>query len=117
MNSLKNRVQLIGNLGMDPEVKELNSGKKMVKFSLATSETYKNNEGKKVTDTQWHNIVGWEGVASIAEKYLKKGSHVAVDGKLTHRNYEDANGQKRYFTEVVISEIMMLKNKNETVFE
>ena len=117
MNSLRNRVQLIGNLGMDPEVKSLTSGKKMVKFSVATSESYKNSEGEKVTDTQWHNIVAWDGVGSIAEKFLKKGSQVALDGKLNHRTYDDANGQKRYFTEIVVNEIVLLKSKSESVFE
>ncbi len=117
MNSLRNRVQLIGNLGMDPEVKTLTSGKKMVKFSVATSESYKNGGGEKVTETQWHNIVAWEGVGQIAEKYLKKGSQVALDGRLNHRSYDDANGQKRYITEIVVNEIVLLKPKSESVFE
>lgn len=117
MNSLKNRVQLIGNLGMDPEVKSLTSGKKVVKFSLATTESYKNGKGEKVTDTQWHNIVAWEGAATIAEKYLRKGNQVAIDGKLSHRSYDDSKGEKKYITEVIVNEIMLLKSKNESVFE
>lgn len=116
MNSLRNRVQLIGNLGMDPEVKVLESGKKLVKFSLATNENFKNGKGEPVTETQWHNLVAWDGTASIAERYLKKGSQIAVDGKLSHRIYNDANGNKKYFTEIIVNEIVML-NSNKNVFE
>jgi single-strand DNA-binding protein len=113
MNSLRNRVQLIGHLGMDPEVKTYGDGKKMVRFSIATTETYKNNEGKKVTETQWHNIVIWGGgTADVAEKYLTKGREVAIEGKLVHRNYEDKDGNKRYVTEIVVNELLLL-GKNE----
>ncbi len=112
MNNLRNRVQLIGNLGMNPDVKKLDGGKRVAKFSLATSETYKNADGKKVTETQWHNLVAWGGLAEIAEKYLQKGSEIAVEGKLTHRTYEDKEGNKKFFTEIVLNDIMMLRNKN-----
>ncbi len=109
MNSLKNRVQLIGNLGMDPEVKSYGDGKKMVRFSLATNDSYKNGDGEKVTETQWHNLVIWDGPkAKLAEKYLVKGSEVAIEGKLIHRNYDDKDGNKRYVSEVVVNEILML---------
>lgn len=111
MNALRNKVQLIGNLGTDPEVKHLDSGKTLARLSLATSDSYKNSDGSKVTDTQWHQLVAWGNVANIAEKYLKKGSEIAIEGKLTHRSYEDSSGIKRYVTEVVISDILMLGQK------
>ena len=112
MNTLRNKVQLIGNLGQNPEVKELNGGKKVAKFSLATNATYRNKAGEKVTDTQWHNLVAWGKTADIIEKYLKKGSEVAVEGKLLNRNYTDKEGVKRYVTEVQVSELLMLGGKN-----
>ncbi|MBI4931117.1 MAG: single-stranded DNA-binding protein [Bacteroidetes bacterium] len=108
MNTLRNKVQLIGNLGQNPEVKELNGGKKVAKFSLATNETYRNKAGEKVTDTQWHNLVAWGKTAEIIEKYLKKGSEIAVEGKLLNRNYTDKEGVKRYVTEIQVSELLML---------
>ncbi|MFI5164085.1 MAG: single-stranded DNA-binding protein [Bacteroidia bacterium] len=112
MNNLRNKVQLIGNLGQNPEVKELNGGKKVAKFSLATNETYRNKAGEKVTDTQWHNLVAWGKTADIIEKYLKKGSEVAVEGKLLNRNYTDKEGVKRYVTEIQVSDLLMLGGKN-----
>ena len=113
MKNLRNKVQLIGNLGKDPEVKQLESGKTLAKFSLATSENYKNADGEKVTDTQWHNLVAWGKTAQIAEKYLKKGNKIAIEGKLINRSYEDKEGVKRYVTEVLVSEILMLGSKKE----
>ncbi|MFW6249355.1 MAG: single-stranded DNA-binding protein [Bacteroidota bacterium] len=112
MNNLKNRVQLIGNLGNDPEVKSLSSGKKVAKFSLATTEHYKNGDGKKVSDTQWHQVVAWDGLANIAEQYLKKGNQIALEGKLIYRSYDGQDGQKRYVTEIVANELLMLKAGN-----
>jgi single-strand DNA-binding protein len=113
MQNLRNRVQLIGNLGMDPEFKEFDGGKvKLAKFSLATSDTYKNGEGKKITETQWHNVVAWGNSAEIAEKYLKKGKEVAIEGRLIHRSYEDKDGVKKYVTEVVVNEILLLGSKS-----
>ncbi len=109
MNGLRNRVQLIGNLGNDPEYKELSSGKTLAKMSLATTEKYKNNEGEKVDDTQWHNLVTWGNTAEIAKKYLKKGDEVAVEGRLVHRSYEDKQGVKKYITEIVVTEMLMLR--------
>jgi single-strand DNA-binding protein len=111
MNALKNKVQLIGNLGNDPETMNFDSGKTKVSFRMATSESYKNDKGEKITETQWHNIVAWNGAAKIAEKYLKKGSNVAIDGKLTSRSWDDKDGNKRYITEVVANEILMLDRK------
>ena len=111
MNALKNRVQLIGNLGKDPEVKNLTSGKMKASFSMATSESYKNANGEKVDDTQWHNIVAWGKTAEIAENYLQKGNKIAIEGRLIHRVYEDKEGQKKYITEVVASNLLMLDPK------
>ncbi|QOD59749.1 single-stranded DNA-binding protein [Polaribacter haliotis] len=111
MNTLRNKVQLIGNLGNTPEIIALESGKKLAKFSIATNESYKNSQGEKITDTQWHNVVAWNKTAEIIEKYLDKGSEVAVEGKLTTRSYDDKEGNKRYVTEVVCNEILMLGSK------
>ncbi len=111
MYSMKNKVMLIGNLGVAPEIKNLESGKKVAKFSLATSEKYKNQQGEKVEETQWHNVVAWGKVADICEQYLNKGSEVVIDGKLTHRDYTDNNGVKRYFTEIQVNEIVLLDKK------
>ena len=111
MSTLRNKVQLIGNLGNDPEIITLDSGKKLAKFNIATNETYKNGQGEKVTDTQWHNVVAWNKTAEIIENYVTKGKEVAVEGKLTSRSYEDKEGQKRYITEVVCNEILLLGSK------
>ena len=117
MTTLNNKVQLIGNLGKDPEVKELDGGRKVAKFSLATTESYKNDAGEKISETSWHNIVAWNGLASIAEKYLAKGREVAVEGRITYRNYEDKDGQKKYFTEIILSQIHLLKNSSASVLD
>ena len=111
MNTLRNKVQLIGNLGNDPEVISLESGKKIAKFSIATNDTYKNAKGEKITDTQWHNIVAWNKTAEIIENYVAKGSEVAIEGKLTSRSYDDKDGNKRYITEVVCNEVLLLGSK------
>jgi single-strand DNA-binding protein len=110
MNSLKNRVTLIGNLGMDPETKTLENGKKVVKFTLATDDSYKNGEGQKIEETTWHNIVAWNGLGEIAAKYLKKGRQVAVEGRIVYRTYEDKKGITKYFTEIVLNDLMLLRN-------
>ncbi|MFC2138681.1 single-stranded DNA-binding protein [Bacteroidota bacterium] len=112
MNALKNRVQLIGNLGNDPEIKKFENNRTLVKFSLATSENYKNANGEKVQETQWHNIIAWGNVAIIAEKYLKKGNEVAVEGKLVTRSYDSKDGEKKYITEIVVNELLMLRKNN-----
>lgn len=109
--TIKNRVQLIGNLGATPEVKELDNGNKMARFTVATSEFYTNKKGEKVTETQWHNIVIWGKLAGIAEKFLEKGSQVVIDGKLTTRNYTDKAGAKKYFTEIVANELLLIDKK------
>ena len=106
MNNLKNSVRLIGNLGGNPEVKELQSGKKIAKLSLATSDKYKDSEGKLVNETQWHNLVAWGKTAEFAERYLEKGQEVAVEGKILNRSYTDKEGQKKYITEISVNEIL-----------
>ncbi len=111
MNTLRNKVQLIGNLGNDPEIINLESGKILAKFSIATNESYKNAKGEKITDTQWHNVVAWGKTAEIIEKYVTKGKEIAIEGKLTNRSWDDKDGNKRYTTEVVCSEVMMFGNK------
>ena len=111
MSTLRNKVQLIGNLGNNPEIITLESGKKLAKFSIATNESYKNAQGEKVTDTQWHNVVAWNKTAEIIERYLEKGNEVAIEGKLTSRSYETKEGEKRYITEVVANEVLMLGGK------
>lgn len=110
MKSLRNSVQLIGRLGKDPEVKTFGD-KKKASFSIATSESYKNPKGEKVEDTQWHNVVIWGKLADVAEKYLKKGQEIAVEGKLVHGNYETDKGEKRYFTEITVNDLVMLGGK------
>jgi len=108
MNALKNRVQLIGNVGNDPEIKSFEGGSKKASLNIATSDSYKNDKGEKVEQTEWHTVVAWGKVAEIIEKFVTKGKQIAIDGKLTHRSYDDKNGEKRYITEVVVSEIMLL---------
>ncbi len=113
MSTLKNKVQLIGNVGNEPEITNLESGKKIAKFSIATNEFYKNSKGEKEQDTQWHNIVAWGKTAEIIEKYVGKGKEVAIEGKLTSRSYETKEGEKRYVTEVVVDEILLLGVKGD----
>lgn len=111
MRNLRNSVQLIGRLGKDPEAKTLTNGKAMTTFSIATTDSYKNADGEKVEDTQWHNIVTWGRKAEIAAEYLKKGQEVAVEGKLVHRNFETSGGEKRYITEINVNELVMMGKK------
>ncbi len=114
MNALRNKVQLIGNLGMNPEVKELDGGRKVAKFTMATNETYKNQKGERVTDTQWHNVVAWGKTAELMEQLLAKGKEVMVEGKLTSRSYDDKEGNKRYITEVVANDFLLFTPKDAT---
>jgi len=111
MYALKNKVQLIGNLGNVPEVKTLESGKKMARFSVATNEIYRNAKGEKITETQWHNLVAWGKIAEIVEKYLDKGKEIAIEGKLINRSYNDKEGNKKYITEIQVNELLMLGAK------
>lgn len=112
MNALRNSVRLIGNLGDEPKVRKLDSGRKVATFSIATNEIYYDQSGKKVSDTTWHRLVAWGKQADIAENYLKKGTEIAVEGKLTNRSYDDKNGEKHYITEVVVNSMLMLGKKN-----
>ena len=111
MYTLKNKVQLIGHLGNAPEVKNLENGRKLARFSLATNESYRNQEGEKVEETQWHNLIAWGKVAELCEQYLHKGSEIAIEGKLMHRDYNDTNGVKRYITEIQINELLLMDKK------
>ena len=112
MKSLRNTVQLIGNLGANPEVKTLENGNTLARISMATTERYKNQKGEKVQETTWHNLVAWGKAAEIAEKYLKKGSEVAVEGKLSNRSYETEKGEKKYISEVVVNQFLMMGGKD-----
>jgi len=107
MNTLRNSVQLIGNLGQKPEIVNLENGKKLAKFSLATNESYKDSKGEKQTKTEWHNLIAWGKTADIVAMFLDKGKEIAISGKLTYNTYEDKEGNKRSKTEIVINEIVM----------
>ena len=111
MNALKNKVHLVGNLGADPEVKVLESGKKLARFSVATSEYRRDAEGKTAPEVQWHRLVAWGKLAEVAERFLKKGSGLVVEGRLSYRNYEDDKGTKRYFTEIVVNDLVLMPSK------
>jgi len=115
MNSLKNRVILIGNLGHDPETKTTESGKKVSNFTLATDDGYKNADGQRVSETTWHNIVAWNGLAEIAGNYLKKGKQVAVEGRIVYRTYEDKKGVTKNITEIVLNDLILLRNGKDQV--
>jgi single-strand DNA-binding protein len=108
MNALRNKVQLIGRLGQDPEIINFADGNKMAKFSLATDDSYKDKDGKKVERTDWHNIVVKGGLVKVVENYVNKGKEIAVEGKLTTRSWEDKDGNKRYITEVVCNDLLLL---------
>ncbi|MFD0963676.1 single-stranded DNA-binding protein [Pseudofulvibacter geojedonensis] len=108
MNTLRNKVQLIGNLGTQPEIIDLDGGRKLAKFSLATNDYYKNAKGEKIQQTEWHNVVAWGKTAQIIEQYVNKGQELAIEGKLTNRSYETKDGEKRYITEVVANEVLMI---------
>ena len=108
MSTLKNKVQLIGHVGQDPEIKTFEGEKKLASLSIATKEVYKNEKGEKVEETQWHRITAWGKTADIIEKHVVKGKEIAVDGKLRHRSYDDKNGDKKYVTEIIVSELMLL---------
>ena len=112
MNSLKNRVILIGNLGQNPETKTIESGKKVTHFTLATDESYKNADGQKISETTWHNIVAWNGLADIATRFLKKGQQVAVEGRIVYRSYEDKQGVTKNITEIVLNDLVLLRTGN-----
>jgi single-strand DNA-binding protein len=108
MNAMRNKVQLIGHVGQDPEIKNLDGGKKVANLTIATNDSYKNDKGEKVEQTEWHKVVAWGKTAEIIEKYVTKGKEIAIEGKLTHRSYDDKNGEKRYITEVVANDLLLL---------
>ena len=103
-----NKVILVGNVGKDPETRYLEGGTAVCSFSLATSETYRNRDGEKVTNTEWHNIVLWRGLAEVAEKYVRKGSQLFIEGRIRTRSWDDRDGNKRYTTEIVGDNMQML---------
>jgi len=109
-----NKVILIGNLGADPESREMPDGTKLTKFSIATTERYTNKEGERIANTEWHNIVLWRGLAEVAEKYLKKGDSVCIEGKLKNRSWEDENGVKKYATDIQADNMTMLGSKRDS---
>ncbi|WP_282081249.1 single-stranded DNA-binding protein [Aquimarina algiphila] len=111
MSTIKNHVQLIGNVGQEPTITNLESGKKVARFSMATNENYKDNKGEKQTETNWHTVVAWGKVAEIIEKYVDKGKEIGITGKLKTRTYETESGITRYITEVEANEILLLGTK------
>ena len=108
LNAMRNKVQLIGHVGQDPEIKTLEGGKKVAKMTIATKEVYYKENGDKVEQTEWHKVAAWGKPADIIEKFVVKGKEVAIEGKLSHRSYDDKNGEKRYITEVIVNEIVLV---------
>ena len=108
MNAMKNKVQLIGHVGQEPEIKTFGEGKKVANLTIATNDSYKNEKGEKVEQTEWHKVTAWGKTAESIEKYVTKGKEIAIEGKLTHRSYDDKDGNKRYITEVVANDILLL---------
>ena len=108
MNAIKNKVQLIGHVGQEPEIKTFDGGKKVANITIATNESYTNNKGEKVENTEWHRITAWGKVADIIEKYVIKGKEIAIEGKLTHRSYDDKDGNKRYVTDIIANEVLLI---------
>ncbi|WP_299064603.1 single-stranded DNA-binding protein [uncultured Polaribacter sp.] len=108
MNTLRNKVQLIGRLGQEPEIVTFSDGNKIAKFSMATDDSYKDKNGTKVERTYWHNVVIKGGLVQVVENYVNKGQEIAVEGKLTNKSYTTKDGEKRYVTEVLVNELLML---------
>lgn len=104
---MKNKVQLIGHVGQEPEVKTVNN-KKVANITLATNDSYTNDKGEKVEQTEWHRLTAWGKTAEIIEKYVAKGKEIAVTGKLTYHSYDDKDGVKRYVTEILVNEVLLL---------
>ncbi len=111
MSTLRNKVQLIGNVGNDPQITKLENGKKVGRFSLATNESYRTAKGEKVEKTDWHNVVVWGRPVEVIERYVTKGKQIAIEGKLTTRSYTDKDGNERQITEIVASEFVLLGAK------
>ena len=114
MSTLKNNVRLTGNLGFDPEVREIAKGRKVARMSVATNDSYRNANGERVVDTQWHTVVAWGSTATMVERMLRKGSPVTLEGRLVHRSYETKDGVKRFVTEVVMNGFQMLGTGKRT---
>lgn len=114
MNALRNRVQLIGRLGQDPEIRTLENGKKVAHFNLATNESYRNGEGNRIEETTWHSIVAWNGLADLSTKFLSKGKEVCIEGRINYRAYTDKNGNQRNVTEIVATDLVMLGSGSRT---
>ncbi|MFZ0473796.1 MAG: single-stranded DNA-binding protein [Bacteroidales bacterium] len=110
MNALRNKVQLIGRLGQDPDIKTLDSGKKVAHFTMATNENFKSADGTKTEETTWHSIVAWNGLAELASKYLKKGREVCIEGRISYRSYTDKAGLPKSVTEIVASDLVLLSS-------
>lgn len=108
MNALRNKVQLIGRLGQEPEIITFNDGNKMAKFSMATDDSYKDKTGQKVERAYWHNIIVKGGLVNVVENYVNKGQEIAIEGKLTNRSWQDKDGKKNYTTEILVNELLML---------
>lgn len=113
MYTIVNKVQLIGRLGNDPEIKDTKNGSKLAKLSLATDESYRDAKGNKVDNTQWHRLVAWDRNADFAEKFLTKGQQIAIEGRLVSGSYEDKDGNRRYTTDIHVNDFMMLGSKNK----
>lgn len=113
MNTIVNKVQLIGRLGSDPEIKDTKNGSKLARFSLATDESYRDAKGNRIENTQWHRLVAWDKRAELAEKFLRKGKQIAVEGRLVTGHYDDKDGTRRYTTDIHINDFMMLGSKND----
>lgn len=113
MNSLRNRVQLIGHLGADPEIKSLEGNKKVARFSLATNDEYTDKSGQKVKQTQWHQLVVWGKLADTCEKFLVKGKEIAIEGKLTYRSWNDKDGKTHNMTEILVNELLFMGSKEK----
>jgi len=109
-----NKAILVGNVGKDPEVRHLEGGTSVARFTLATSESYKNKAGEQVKNTEWHNIVAWRQLAELAEKYIRKGSQIYIEGKISNRQYDDKEGNKRYISEIVADNIRLLGRKEDS---
>jgi single-strand DNA-binding protein len=113
MNNLRNSVRLIGRLGQNPDVKKLDNGRALAKCSIATTEVYRTEDGEKKEETHWHNLVAWGKQAEVFEKYATKGKEIAIEGKLTTRSWEDKEGVKRYTTEILVNEVLLLGSKKD----
>lgn len=112
-----NKVILVGNVGKDPETRYLDESTAITKFPMATSETYKNKSGERVSNTEWHNVVLWRGLAQVAEKYVKKGTQIYIEGRIKTRSYDDADGNKKYITEIVGDQMQLLGRKPDDAGE